>query len=54
MMGPAPFPDRVVVEARLDLDGDPLSRDSGDLSARSDPVAPGSEDVTLTLAEGGE
>lgn len=53
MMGPAPFPARVVVEARLDADGDPLSRDPGDLSARSVPVAPGSEDVTLTLAAGG-
>ena len=52
MMGPAPFPDRVVVEARLDSDGDPLSRDPGDLSARSDPVPPGSEAVTLTLATG--
>lgn len=54
MMGPAPFPERVVVEARLDADGDPLSRDPGDLSARSDPVAPGSVDVTLTLAPGGD
>jgi hypothetical protein len=54
MMGPAPFPDRVVVEARLDADGDPLSRDPGDLSARSGPVPPGSEAVTLTLAAGGE
>ena len=53
MLGPAPFPDRIVVEARLDADGDPLSRDPGDLSARSQPVAPGSEDVTLTLAAGG-
>lgn len=50
MMGPAPFPQRVVVEARLDADGDPLSRDAGDLSARSGPVSPGSEGVTLTLA----
>lgn len=54
MMGPAPFPERVVVEARLDGDGDPLSRDPRDLSARSDPVAPGSEGVMLTLAAGGE
>jgi len=54
MMEPAPFPDRVVVEARLDADGDPLSRDPGDLSARSGPVPPGSEAVTLTLAAGGE
>jgi hypothetical protein len=53
MMGPAPFPDRVVVEARLDADGDPLSRDPGDLSARSDPVPPGSDGVTLTLAADG-
>ncbi|HKY60609.1 MAG TPA: hypothetical protein VJP59_06310 [Gemmatimonadota bacterium] len=53
MMGPAPFPDRVVVEARLDSDGDPLSRDPGDLSARSGPVPPGSDAVTLTLAAGG-
>lgn len=51
MMGPAPFPDRVVVEARLDADGDPLSRDAGDLSARSGPLTPGSEGVTLTLAD---
>ena len=54
MMGPAPFPDRVVVEARLDADGDPLSRNPGDLSARSDPVPPGSAGVTLTLAGDGE
>ena len=53
MMGPAPFPERVVVEARLDSDGDPLSRAPGDLSARSGPVAPGSEGVTLTLSAGG-
>lgn len=54
MMEPAPFPDHVVVEARLDADGDPLSRERGDLSARSDPVPPGSEAVTLTLVAGGE
>ena len=54
MLGPAPFPDRVVVEARLDADGDPLSREPGDLSARSGPVATGSAGVTLTLAEAGE
>jgi hypothetical protein len=54
MLGPEPFPDLVVVEARLDADGDPLSRDPGDLSARSDPVAPGSEGVTLTLVAGGD
>lgn len=54
MLGPRPFPDRVIVEARLDADGDPLTRDRGDLSARTDPVAPGSEGVTLTLAAGAE
>lgn len=50
MLGEAPFPDRVTVEARLDGDGDPLSRNPGDRSAASAPVRPGATGVTLRLA----
>ena len=53
MMGEAPFPDRVTVEARLDGDGDPLSRDPGDRSAASGPVPPGAIGVTLRLLPDG-
>ncbi len=53
MLGEAPFPDRVTVEARLDGDGDPLSRSPGDRSASSGPVRPGATEVMLRLAGGG-
>ncbi|MGH7572840.1 MAG: c-type cytochrome biogenesis protein CcmI/CycH [Gemmatimonadota bacterium] len=53
MLGEAPFPDRVTVEARLDGDGDPLSRSPGDRSATSGPLSPGATGVTLSLAASG-
>ncbi len=52
MMGGGPFPERVTVEARLDDDGDPLSRGPDDRSARSGSVQPGATGVTLRLAAG--
>lgn len=52
MMGGGPFPDRITVEARLDGDGDPLSRGPEDRSARSGTVQPGATGVTLRLAAG--
>lgn len=53
MMGGGPFPDRVTVEARLDGDGDPLSRGPDDRSAPRVTVEPGATGVTLRLDAGG-
>lgn len=44
------FPERVIVEARLDQDGDPLTRGADDWAARSGPVAPGVSNLRLDLA----
>ena len=52
MMARGPFPDQVTVEARLDGDGDPLSRSPGDRSAASGPVPPGTTGIVLRLAPG--
>jgi hypothetical protein len=46
------FPERVTVEARLDGDGDAMTEEAGDLSARSE-TAPGATGVTLALAAEG-
>ncbi len=46
------FPEQITVEARIDADGNAMSRGPGDLSARSQPIAPGSEGVQLVLAPG--
>lgn len=48
MMG-QPFPARARVEARVDSDGDPLTRDASDPSARLDDVAAGSSRLRLVL-----
>lgn len=48
MMGQA-FPDAVLVEARLDGDGDPTTRPPTDPKARLDDVKTGSKDVRLVL-----
>jgi hypothetical protein len=44
------WPERVEVEARLDADGDPLTRGPGDLAGRApDPVSPGQAGVRIEL-----
>lgn len=50
MMGGGALPDEVVVEARLDADGDAMTTGPDDWSARSQPVAVGSEGVDLLLS----
>lgn len=44
------FPEQVTVEARLDRDGDAMSRGPDDWTARSEPIAPGSRGVVLVLS----
>jgi tetratricopeptide (TPR) repeat protein len=48
MMG-QPFPDSLLVEARLDFDGDPTTRPPTDPKARLDDVKAGRADVRLVL-----
>jgi len=48
MMG-QPFPDSLLVEARLDADGDPTTRPPTDPKARQDDVKAGTTDVHLVL-----
>jgi tetratricopeptide (TPR) repeat protein len=48
MMGQE-FPDRVLVEARLDADGDPTTREPTDPKARLDDVKAGRTDLRLVL-----
>jgi len=48
MMGQAP-PDTVSLEARIDLDGDAMTKEPGAPSAKNEAVAIGSHDVKLTL-----
>jgi tetratricopeptide (TPR) repeat protein len=43
------LPDRLRIEARVDSDGDPLTRDASDPSARIDPVSLGTRDLRLVL-----
>jgi hypothetical protein len=52
MVASGPFPDRVSIEARLDGDGNAMTEEPGDLSARSE-VAPGASGVTLALSAQG-
>ena len=52
MVAGGPFPERVTLEARLDGDGNAMTEESGDLSARSE-VAPGASGVTLALTSQG-
>jgi cytochrome c-type biogenesis protein CcmH len=51
MMGQA-LPDKVRVDARVDADGDPLSRDPSDPSASADGVALGTTGLRLILRKG--
>jgi cytochrome c-type biogenesis protein CcmH len=44
------LPDRVLLQARLDSDGDPTTRDRADPVAQLDGIKSGSSGVTLTLA----
>jgi hypothetical protein len=48
MMG-QPFPDPLLIEARLDSDGDPTTRSPTDPKARMDRVKAGRTDVRLVL-----
>jgi Tfp pilus assembly protein PilF len=48
-MGGQPLPDRVRVEARIDGDGNPMSRSADDPSAFADNVAVGTTDVKLVM-----
>ena len=48
MMG-QPLPARARLEARVDADGDPLTRDASDPAARQDDVAAGSTGLRLVL-----
>ncbi len=52
MVASSPFPERVTLEARLDGDGNAMTEEPGDLSARSD-TGPGASGVTLALAAEG-
>ncbi len=45
----APLPSRVLVEGRVDADGDPATRSPSDLTGHVDGVAPGRFDVRLFL-----
>jgi hypothetical protein len=49
MMG-QPLPDSMLIEARVDLDGNPMTRDAGAPDGSADNVAAGSPSVTITLA----
>jgi hypothetical protein len=48
MMGDE-LPQRLRIEARVDSDGDPMTRDAADPSARADDVAVGTRDLRLVL-----
>jgi len=48
MMG-QPIPERIRLEVRLDSDGNPMTKASGDLSATEDPVVLGSRALRLLL-----
>jgi hypothetical protein len=45
----APLPSRVLVEGRVDTDGDPATRSPSDLAGRVDGVAPGRFDLRVFL-----
>jgi hypothetical protein len=52
MVAGGPFPERVSIEARLDGDGNAMTEEPGDLSARGE-VAPGASGVALALSAEG-
>ena len=45
-----PFPESARIEARIDSDGDPLTKTASDLTASADEVKPGASNVILSLA----
>lgn len=52
MVASGPFPESVTLEARLDGDGNAMTEEPGDLSARIE-TAPGASGVTLPLSAAG-
>ena len=48
-MAGEPFPEKVRIEARIDSDGDPLTRNPSDPSARLDGVGAGAADLRLVM-----
>jgi tetratricopeptide (TPR) repeat protein len=48
-MAGAPFPEKIRIEARVDSDGDPTTRDPSDPSARLDGVTAGATDLRLAM-----
>lgn len=48
-MAGEPFPEKVRIEARIDSDGDPLTRNPSDPSARLDGVPAGAADLRLVM-----
>ena len=52
MVASGPFPARVTLEARLDGDGNAMTEEPGDLSARNE-TTPGASGVTLALSAEG-
>jgi hypothetical protein len=49
MMG-QPLPEAMLIEARVDLDGNPMTRDAGAPSGSADNVAAGASGVTIDLS----
>lgn len=49
-MMPTPTPPQVVITARVDTDGNAMTRGAGDLEGKSAAVAPGTTGVTLSLS----
>lgn len=52
-MAGQPFPEKVRIEARVDSDGDPTTRDPSDPSARLDGVMAGATNLRLAMARSG-
>ncbi len=48
-MAGEPIPDKVRIEARVDSDGDPVTRDPADPSVRVDDVKAGTTNLTLVM-----
>ncbi|MES2641189.1 MAG: tetratricopeptide repeat protein [Myxococcota bacterium] len=48
-----PTPEQVVITARIDRDGDPVTKSPDDLLGVSPPLKPGATGVTITLAAAG-
>lgn len=48
-MGTAPFPERMLIKARVDKDGDPMSTSDGDLEGLVSDVVPGATGVRILV-----